>query len=204
MNLRSIASLFALGSLVWMPSGCAVHYVPSPTAGRSRLEQVLLSSTIDEAVNQMTQSGLDPLTGKKVFVRVGDLEDSGKDADYVRTTLEMRLSSLGVVPVDSDAAADVVMIVRVRTAGIDRSSRDDTLLGLLNVFSLLLRYQKVWCAAELDSQAVDEKNGTILLSTRPTGSATNKWTEWSILPIIFSGPFSLNVQTCTVDSPLLD
>jgi len=195
---------FLMLTSVWVVSGCAAHFVPSPTAGRSRLEQVLLAATVDEAVNQMTQQGLDPLTGKKVFVRVGDLEGEDMTADYVRSTLELRLTTLGVVPTDTAETADATMIVSVRTAGIDRSARNDSLFGALSVFGLLFGYEKVWCAAELEAQAVDEKSGVVLLSSRPSGSSTNKWSEWSILPILFSGPFTMNVQSCTVDSPLLD
>jgi len=199
MNRKPIAWMFALGSLLAL-SGCATQYVASPTSGRSRLEQILLSSTIDEAVNQMTQQGLDPLTGKKVFVRVGDLEDEERNSDYVKATVELRLASLGVVPVERDEAADAVLVVRVRAAGVDRSSRVDSLSSLLSVFGLLFTYHKVWSAAELEAQAIDQKNSAILLPTARMGSADNYWTEWSFLPILFSAPYSLRIRPSTVES----
>ena len=184
-------------------AGCAAQRFPSPTSGRSRTEQVLLSATIDEAVNQMTQQGLDPLTGKKVYVRVGDLDAENLTTDYIRATIEHRLASLGVVPAETAEEADAMMIVRARVAGTDRSESVGGLAGLLAPLRLLFDYSKVWCAAELDCQALDRKSAAILLASRPAGSARNTCTEWCILPILFAPPFQMSFKSSSVDSPLL-
>ncbi len=202
---RTRALLFAMaaGAIFALLAGCASQHFPGPTSGRSRTEQVLLSATIDEAVNQMTQQGLDPLTGKKVYVRVGDLDATDFTTDYVRATLEHRLASLGVVPAETAEEADALMIVRARVAGTDRSESVGGLAGLLAPLRLLFDYSKVWCAAELDCQAVDRKSATILLASRPTGSARNTCTEWCLFPILFAPPFQMSFKSSTVDSPLL-
>ena len=196
-------SLAAAAATLATLAGCAAQQFPGTTAGRSRTEQILLATSVDDAVNQMTQQGLDPLTGKKVYVRVGDLDAEDFTTDYIRATIEHRLASLGVVPVETDDEADALMIVRARVAGTDRSDPIGGPGGLLSPFRLLFDYNKMWCAAELDCQAVDRKNATILLASRPTGSARNTCTEWSILPILFAPPFQMSFKSSTVDSPLL-
>ena len=194
------ASLLAAATL--LVTGCSGLYFASPTSGRSRLEQVLLSATLDDAVLAMTQSGLDPLIGKKVYVEVGDLDAEDLTSDYVQMTVSHRLSAMGVVPVYQPEDADAILLVRVRTAGVDRS-RDPLPFSIGAFMTALVRYNRVWAAAELDATAVSTDTSSILLTSRPGGMATNYYKEWGFLPILFFEPFALTARSSSLESPLL-
>jgi hypothetical protein len=166
-----------------------------PDAGRSRMDQILLSGSIDEAINQMTQQGLDPLNGRRVYVRVGDLEKQGTTDDYVRVSLEHRLTSLGVVPVETLEEADAVLLLRVRVAGTDRTSYPSSLGDLIR--PILYNHTKAWAAAELDAQAIDRRTQAIMPLSRPSGYAVSTYSEMTFLLGII-GPF----KSLSMDSPV--
>ncbi len=202
MMNRYLRTVLITGWSLALLAGCSSQYLASPQSGRSRLEQVLLSATIDEAVNDMTRGGLDPLAGKRVYVRVGDLDAEDLSTDFIRAAVEHRLLSLGIPTVESAEEADAVYIVRARVAGVDRSGSDGW--GLIGgLFSLLIQYNKVWAGADLDGQAVDRESAAILLPSKSTGSAVNSYTDWSLLPMVFSSPFRLGAKSSSVNSPAL-
>lgn len=175
--------------------GCASQMLAGPNAGRSRMDQILLSASIDEAINQMTQQGLDPLNGRRVFVRVGDLEEQGRSDDYVRISLEHRLTSLGVVPVETLEEADSILLLRVRVAGSDRTSQPASLGDLIR--PILYNHTKIWAAAELDAQAIDRRSQAIMPISRPSGYAVSTYSELTLFLGII-GPF----KSLSLDSPV--
>lgn len=194
--MKRFGMLLGAGCLLGMGlCGCASQMLAGPNAGRSRMDQILLSGSIDEAINQMTQQGLDPLNGKRVFVRVGDLEEQGRTDDYVRISLEHRLTSLGVVPVETAEEADAILLLRVRVAGTDRTSQPSSLGDLLR--PILYNHTKSWAAAELDAQAVDRRTQAIMPLSRPSGYAVSTYSEMTFLLGII-GPF----KSLSLDSPI--
>lgn len=173
-------------------TGCFAQQLAPASAGRSRVEQALLSTDIDKAVNQMTESGFDALNGKKVFVRVGDLEDNDTVSDYVRVALEHRLTEVGVIPADVVEEADAVLVIRVRVAGSDTQKSAESFGILPNPGSLLFTINSQWAAAELEAQAYERKTNKILFEKRPTGAAKNSYRAVVLLPAI---PIISNILT---------
>ncbi len=178
-----IGFLAALAAI--LASGCATITFPSASAGRSRVEQLILSGCIDESVDRMTQGDLSALTGKKVFVRVGDIDDQDRTSDYIRTAVEQRLSALNIIPVEQPEEADANFIVRARVAGIDCSGEGFNPLTF--IFSFLYDHKAMRGAAELEGVAVAREARETLWRSGSTGIVSKSYVEFTLL--IFLGPF---------------
>jgi hypothetical protein len=113
----ALCALVLLGLFI---AGCTHPTFTRPE--RTGIEQLLLSTAVDNALAKMT---LVELRGEKVFVDDSYLDSY--DVNYVKGAIRAKLSDSGVILVGSVDEADVVVEPRCGGLGIDPSK---SLLGI--------------------------------------------------------------------------
>ncbi|MEZ5832031.1 MAG: DUF6655 family protein [Dongiaceae bacterium] len=120
---RAGTRLSAFAALVLAMLGLgACTTVKESSPQRTATEQLLISTAVDRAMEQMT---LDIPTGTKVFVAADQLE--GSDGKYAAGAMKERLLQRGANLVDDRGKADVVVDMRAGALSIDDRQ---TLIGI--------------------------------------------------------------------------
>jgi hypothetical protein len=120
---KAVFSAWLAGCLLLAVSGCAT--IKQSDTARTGVEQVLISSAVDRALDQVD---LTPLRGAKVFVDPQYLDCV--DKNYVFISLNQRLLAAGATLADKADAGDVVLQVGSGGVGTDRH---DMFIGITEI-----------------------------------------------------------------------
>jgi len=119
---RIIRTLFVI-TLPWVFFACKSPRITEPE--RSGIEQLLLSTAVDRALEQQD---IPQVEGKKIFLSEDYME--AYDSRYVIGAIRAKLSESGAHLVEKREAADIIVEARSGALGIDSSS---TLFGIPSI-----------------------------------------------------------------------
>ncbi len=166
---------------------------------RTGLEQLLISSAVDESLNKVDFS---PVSGAKVFLKADYLE--AVDKNYVLMSMRSRLLSHDCMLVDKADEADVVMEVASGGIGTDRTDllvgSPEIPLGLMGSVPKINVYERkrAMGTAKLCVIATDTKSKRPVINTGYTLARSDHqhWTAFGAGPVL-SGSVAKQLETHT-------
>ncbi|MBI1292231.1 hypothetical protein GC173_13475 [bacterium] len=186
MKSRSVlAAVFGLFAACCL-SSCVAFKLPEDGGGRSGIQQLLLTKTIDQAVEDINLTS-DSVFDKQVYLIVGDVENNQVTSDYVHSALAMKLIFMNASVVDTASDAEVILYVKVQSAGVDATTDP---FSLANIFkSIFYTSDTMRARADIEVNALDTgPEGGMVYAENLTASARNSYRQFRIFFNLI-GPF---------------
>lgn len=195
--MRMSNRIFSLLLIAVLCTGCAS--MKESDTSRTGLEQLLISSAVDESLNKVDFS---PVSGAKVFLKADYLE--AVDKNYVLMSMRSRLLSHDCMLVDKADEADVVMEVASGGIGTDRTDlivgSPEIPLGLMGSVPKINVYERkrAMGTAKLCVVATDTKTKRPVINTGYTLARSDHqhWTAFGAGPVL-SGSVAKQLETHT-------
>jgi hypothetical protein len=183
---RRFAFLLTAVTLMVVMTGCTTIAIPRDGGGRSRMQQVLLTESIDDSVAMMDFRA-DVVAGRRVFIKIGDVDYEGVVSDYINSSIAVRLVDQGAIIAQSIEESDVILIVKVKAAGVDSNDSPLTIVTVLR--DIFYRSNTMRAAAHLQASAVSTQSPGPLYERYPEGFSKHSYREM-ILLFGLLGPFT--------------
>jgi len=123
VGIRARVALSCMVPAIWVLCGCATQRVTEPE--HTATEQFLLSKAVTDAVEPLT---FEPLHGRRVYV--DDRFFGAPEKAFVLGELRSKLLLAGVLVVQNQQMAEIILEVRSAGVGIDRY---DSLIGIPSI-----------------------------------------------------------------------
>ncbi len=187
-------------------SACTTSKITTTT--RSAVEMALLSQSAESALLQLRG---DLPAGSRFYMDTSEFEAS--DEDFVLSTLRLELLRHGMLAVDEEEDAEIVVIPRAAISAIDEGS---TLIGLpefgipvpgAGMFATpelaLFKRHKQEAITRLGYYGINREDASLAFD-KGTSAASNTYTRWTVLFVITFRTTNLSEPYRRVAPPLAD